>query len=483
MNFIPVTKLTTDMVLGRDIICNNGSKILKTGVQLTAEYIDYLTEKGYLGAYIQTPGTDDIEMEDTISQETMLKGIQAVESQDIGKMISIAHQMVSEITNRKNVNVDILDLRSYDDYTYHHSVNVAIFAVAVGEYMGMTEEELIRICEAGLFHDLGKQRISINIINKAGRLSDEEFNEIKNHPKYSYQMLYDEPSVAASVRQAVICHHENENGSGYPNGLEGSQIPLMGKILHAVDVFDALISRRPYKEPYTSMEAFEYMMGGANILFDAKVVEVMKKVIPAYPVATEVRLSIGADAVVVKHTGDPLRPVVKIKDRERVLDLTSDENQGIYIESGGISGAGDSHSVGYLNEDRMVKKDKAPEIMIVDDSAISLQGTGKHLTSAGYRVIALQSGMACLNYIKQKGVPDLVIMDIEMPKFNGIQTVSSIRNLGYKDLPIIFLTAKTDKETVVKCISVNAKDYIIKPVRPTYLLTRVAIALNESLER
>ncbi len=483
MNFIPANKLTPDMILARDIICNNGSHILKKGVRLTNEYITYLIGKGYMGAYVENPGSEDILVEESVSRETILNGIQAVEEQDIKGMIRSAHEIVYELTRRESISVDIMDLRSYDDYTYHHSVNVAIYSVAVGQYLGMPEDKLIHLCEAGLYHDLGKQRIPIDIINKPGRLSDEEFKEIKNHPKYSFDILFNEPEVPASVRQAVLCHHENENGSGYPNGLEGSQIPIMGKILHAVDVFDALISRRPYKKPYTSVEAFEYMTGGKDILFDKTVVEAMKKVIPAYPIATEVRLSNGKNAVVVEHTGDPLRPIVKIVELYLYLDLSAEKNKDLFIESGGTYNINDSRAVQNLNEDRMKIREKPVEIMIVDDSAVSLQGTGKILTEAGYKVISLQSGMAALNYLKEKKPPDLILMDVDMPKMSGIQTVSNMRKHGFPDLPVIFLTAMSDKDTVVNCISVKAKDYIIKPALPTYLLTRVAIALNASLER
>ncbi|MBQ4293918.1 MAG: response regulator, partial [Lachnospiraceae bacterium] len=95
----------------------------------------------------------------------------------------------------------------------------------------------------------------------------------------------------------------------------------------------------------------------------------------------------------------------------------------------------------------------------------------------------LQSGSAAANYIRKNGVPDLIIMDIEMPGMDGVKTAAAIRAMGHKNLPMIFLTAKNDKETVLKCREVRAKDYIIKPVRPAYLRARVAIALDETLDR
>ncbi len=483
MRFIPVKNLEAGMRLGRDIVSPSRNFMLKKGVLLTDEYIGYLDEKGYLGAYINDAETADIELEEPVSEETLINSIIAVEKTDINGLVGSAQHIVAEMAKKKSISIDILDLRSFDDYTYHHSVNVAVYAVVVGRYMGMNEGDLMQLCQAGLCHDLGKQKINVDIINKPGKLSDEELREIKNHPKYSYDILYDNPDISATVRQAVMCHHENENGSGYPNGLDGSQLSIMAKILHAVDVFDALISRRPYKDPYSPADAFEYLIGGKGILFDEAVVEAMRKVIPAYPAATEVMLSTGERAIVVRQTNDPERPIVKIRYSQKYIDLSESANKNIVIVASGIMEMDYSRTVENLNEDRAPKKVRPLDIMLVDDSLMSLQQTTNALNLDCYNVIALQSGLAAINYIKEKGAPDLLIMDIEMPVMNGIQTVSSIRKMGYDDLPVMFLTAKGDKETILKCISVKAKDYIVKPVRPTYLKTRVAIALNASLER
>ena len=311
MRFIATSMLEPGMLLGRDIVSPSKSFMLKKGVELTADYISYLSEKGYLGAYIAEPGTLDIEVEGPITLETLSEGIKAVEKADIGGLMSSAKKIVHDITSLNRLSIDLIDLRSFDDYTYRHSINVAIYAVAVAKYMGMSDEDLVHMAEAGICHDLGKQRIPIEIINKPDRLTDEEFAEIKRHPRYSYEMIADKYEIPSIVRQAVLCHHENENGSGYPLGKTGDELSLFAKILHAVDVYDALISRRVYKDPYTPVEAFEYIIGGKGILFNEEVVDAMRMVIPTYPIATDVHLSTGEQAVVVGHTNNPLRPIVR----------------------------------------------------------------------------------------------------------------------------------------------------------------------------
>lgn len=483
MRFLKAEALEPGMILGRDIVSPGQSFMLKKGVKLTREYVDYLNRKGYLGAYITEEENLDVEIEEPLSQNTLSESVKAVSEANISELMSSARHIVKDISNLKHLSIDLLDLRSFDEYTYRHSVNVAVYSVAIAKYMHLSDEELEQVALAGVCHDLGKRKIPTEIINKPGSLTDEEFNEIKNHPKYSYDLLQSNHEISPVVRQAVLCHHENENGSGYPTGKTGKDLNLLTKILHAADVYDALISRRPYKTPYTPLEAFEYLVGGEGILFSEKVVEAMRKVIPTYPIATDVILSTGEKAVVVAHTKDPLRPVVRVLGTNYNMDLSNAAYANVLIVSSGVADGAGFGGVEELNEKRQTVKEKKINIMLVDDSIISLQSTSNALANEKYNIIALQSGFAAMNYIREQGIPDLIIMDIEMPHIDGIETVTAIREMGYTDVPIIFLTSNTSKETVIKCFSVHAKDYIAKPVLPVYLRERVAIALDASRER
>jgi len=477
MRFVTATSLEEGMILGRDIISTSHSFMLKKGVKLTEEYIRYLQEKGYLGAYIVEEAFADILPEEVVSQETIIDGIKAVENTDIDGIVIAATKIVSEISACENLSVDICDLRSFDDYTYHHSVNVAVYAVAVGKYMGMNESELSLLCQAGMCHDLGKKNIPLEILNKPGKLTDEEFDIIKSHPKYSYDILYDNPNISSVVRQAVICHHENENGSGYPFGKNGSQLPLIAKIIHGVDVYDALTSKRPYKDPYSPVEAFEYLIGGKNLLFNEEVIDAMRCVIPTYPVGMEVFLSNGKNAIIVRNTENPNRPVVRLLETGKDLSLLDEENSDVVIVASGFMALNNSERVDSLNENRQAVKETKMDVMIVDDAILTLRQV-QNILQDDFNVIPLQSGIAAANYLKTKGAPDLIIMDIEMPIVNGITAAKNIRRMGYEKLPIMFLSAKGDKETILSCKSVNAVEYIIKPIRPTYLRERVANILG-----
>lgn len=485
MHFLPTDSLTPGMVLDRDIIDTAQSFMLKKGIALTVGYIDYLREHGYLGAYVSDAITRDIEPIEAVSPDTVRQGIKAVANTDIEAIMSSAANIVTEISALDKLNVDLINLRSFDDYTYHHSINVAVYSVAVGKAMGLDQKALFLLSQAAVCHDLGKAKIPLSILNKPDRLTDEEFAEIKNHSRYSYNILNSNPEVTSVVKQAVLLHHENENGTGYPLGKEGSDIPILAKIIHAVDVYDALTSKRPYKDPYSPADAFEYLHGGIGILFDGKVVNAMTKVIPMFPPGIDVRLSNGETAIVVKPTSVPARPIIRLLPVGTDVNLKTDvAYQGIFITDSGIMPLSYSQEVDELNESRQIDRSKPKTIILVDDSMISLRQTKSILDgNKNYNIIPLQTGVATISYINAKGAPDLLIMDIEMPTMNGITAVSNLRKMGYTDLPVIFLTSKCDADTVLKCRSVGATDYIVKPAKPTYLKERVILAMDRNTER
>ena len=179
--------------------------------------------------------------------------------------------------------------------------------------MGFSADKLKELCIAGMFHDMGKLEVPAEILNKPSKLTTEEYDIIKKHPQKSYDLLADRFEISSNVRMGVLCHHENEDGSGYPRGLTGDKINIFAKILHVVDVYDALTSKRSYKKAYACSEALEYLMGGTATLFDEKVVDVFMKYVPIYPKGMQVLLSDGRKGVIVRNNHiSSLRPVVRM---------------------------------------------------------------------------------------------------------------------------------------------------------------------------
>lgn len=482
MRFVPADVLQPGMVLGRDIISSKQANMLRRGVTLTKDYVSYLQTNGYMGAYILDSMSEDIVIQETIDQELFRQGVEAVREVNVGNMVKTATDIVGEIATKQGQTVDLFDLRSYDDYTFHHSVNVAVYSVIVGKKLGLNDKELQLLCEAGLTHDIGKSKISLEILNKNGKLTDEEYDEIKKHPRHSFDILSADSQVSAMVKQAVLMHHENENGSGYPLGRSGQEIPLFAKIIHAVDVYDALTSKRPYKNPYAAVDAFEYMKGGIGILFDERVVQALQQTIPAYPPGITVSLSNGQEAIVVAHTSDALRPKIRLNENKQTINLMTDASyQNIYIAKSGIMPQDYVGDIGALNEERQAVRSKKQEIMIVDDMRMAQMQTENAL-GPDYEYIFMNSGIEAINYLAANDAPDLIIMDIEMPLMDGVTAAKNIREKGARDVPIMFLTADNSVETVKKCREVNAIDYILKPAKPIYIKERVEIALKNQRE-
>lgn len=268
-----------------------------------------------------------IQIDEVISIELRNEGAKAVKEGNIDSLKSIAKDIVSQLLEKdKSISLDIKDLRTYDNYTYKHSVNVAVISTIIGIYLSYDEESLYELCLAALMHDIGKTKIDPGIINKPGRLSMMEYRIVQEHARYSYDILDENYLISARTKQAVLHHHENEDGTGYPDRLVGDEIPPYAKIIHVADVYDALTSKRPYKKPYALSEAIEYLMGGSNVLFDRKAVEAFLEAVPVYAKGIDVLMTNGERAIVVSNTSNPLRPIVRLVDSGKDIDLSNDKD-------------------------------------------------------------------------------------------------------------------------------------------------------------
>lgn len=148
-------------------------------------------------------------------------------------------------------------LKKLDPVTYRHSFSVANLAVRFAESSGCGLDQAT-VYYAGLYHDIGKYHIDDGILNKPSKLDEKEFEAMKMHPEFGYRMLKD-TGLSDTVLEAVRYHHEKYNGGGYPSGLVAGEIPLLARIIHICDVYDALTSDRPYRKGHTSEKAVEIM--------------------------------------------------------------------------------------------------------------------------------------------------------------------------------------------------------------------------------
>ncbi|MFC5468392.1 HD-GYP domain-containing protein [Cohnella suwonensis] len=221
----------------------------------------------------------------------------------------------------------LLMLNSQDDYTYQHSVQVGMLSYYIARWLGWSEEETIRAGKAGFLHDVGKCKIAETILNKPSRLTDEEYDEIKNHPEYGYEILknsLEDPAIALAALQ----HHERMDGKGYPNGLTGDKIHPMAKIVAVADVYSAMISSRVYREKRDLLQVLRELYDLSFSELDPDITHTfIRHMIPNF-IGKSVELSTGeSGTIVMTHPNDFFRPLVKVG--EQFIDLSAHRNKEI----------------------------------------------------------------------------------------------------------------------------------------------------------
>ena len=251
--------------------------------------------------------------------------VHASTSTVIKNIDNVVDKMVDSLDEKAVV--DIMSLKSYDDYTYYHSISVAVMSTAIGQQMGLSRTDLKRLCKSALLHDIGKTSIPIEIIKKPAKLDSSEFAMVKNHSPAGYHYLAGTvlDSRDYDMLRAVLHHHERVDGSGYPNGFTEENIPLWSRIIAVADVYDALTSNRPYRTPLQPADAVEFLMASIGRDFDYDVVVGFFNKVEIYPIGTKLELSNGKVAVVYNNENS-MRPVVRVIPTGEILDLFRDRN-------------------------------------------------------------------------------------------------------------------------------------------------------------
>ena len=236
----------------------------------------------------------------------------------------IADSLMEAINENDAIAVDISSIKTSDEYTFKHSVDVATISMILAKQMKLPDNEIHDIGVSGLLHDIGKTMIPNEILNKPGRLTDDEFNIMKKHSLYGYNMLKDRKDLNSSILMGVLQHHERIDGTGYPLGFDAPKICQFAKILSVADVYDALVTKRPYKDAFSQRDAVEMLMSMTNQL-DIGVMRAFMSSMILYPVDSIVQLSNGEKARVVKNSEYYiLRPTVVGVDSGRVYNLGDD---------------------------------------------------------------------------------------------------------------------------------------------------------------
>lgn len=228
----------------------------------------------------------------------------------------------NEVNSHQSLLSYIYGIRRFDQYTYNHSLNVSYLALMLGKWSNYPDNEMLAL--AGVLHDVGKVKIKNNILNKPGPLTDMEWEEMKKHPYLGYKVVEKSPGMPQDVLPGVLYHHERVDGSGYPEGLAGEEIPELARIIAIVDVFDALTSRRVYREKKDVFEVLQFMHDKYHE-FDLKYLRIFTENMLDFLVGEKVLLSDDRlGKIVFKNPIKPFAPLIQTDDG--FVDLSKEKD-------------------------------------------------------------------------------------------------------------------------------------------------------------
>ncbi len=232
---------------------------------------------------------------------------------DPGPCLDAAREVAASVTRNRDALICLS--RVFDQGRYHlrHGVGVAVLAAAFGEYLGLTRSQVTDLTLAGLMHDVGKALTPRDLLDKPGKLTDEEYARLKRHPIESCAVVSACMTLPEHVLRGIAEHHERHDGSGYPRGLKQGEQCFHGRLLAVCDVFDALTQDRPYRARQLPDRAMSVMFAQRGRDFEPVLLERFVKCLGIYPAGSLVRLNSGEFAAVCQSNPDtPLRPKVII---------------------------------------------------------------------------------------------------------------------------------------------------------------------------
>ncbi|MCT4612402.1 MAG: HD-GYP domain-containing protein [Clostridia bacterium] len=320
MRLVNINELSGNEIVAKTIIDDKFRQLIVKGTRYRSSFNKKLEELGIGRIYIDDEISDGVEVEDIISDSTRLnaqilvgKQLKKFESSNqisVNEFSKVAGDIVDEIMNSRDVIYDLQDIKINDNYTFQHCVNVCVLAVLTAVKLGVPRDKIKKMAIGCLLHDFGKVQIPNEILNKPGKLTADEYEEVKKHPIYGYEAFTE---IAPISRIVILMHHERLDGSGYPLGKTSEEIYDLAKICAVCDVFDAMTSERPYKKPVPIPETLKLMRAMAGKHLDKRILDVFMENIAVYPVGSIVVLNNGLVGIIKKNNkSNMLKPKLKI---------------------------------------------------------------------------------------------------------------------------------------------------------------------------
>ncbi len=241
---------------------------------------------------------------------------------DKNVLFSITRDVMEKINCKSDIFTYINYIKNVDDYTYNHSLNVSLLCNMFSKWLNLNDNETEDLTVAGLLHDIGKLKIDPAILNKKGKLTDSEFEEIKKHPIIGYEIIKD-TDLPEEIKKAILMHHEKINGTGYPAGLKDNEISKYAKIISICDIYDAMTSARTYRERFCPFQVIRNFERQNFSILDTQYLLIFLQNIAYTYVGSSVKLTNGKTAeIIFINQGQMSRPIVKT-DAD-FIDLSKD---------------------------------------------------------------------------------------------------------------------------------------------------------------
>ncbi|MBP4043217.1 HD-GYP domain-containing protein [Aeromonas sp. SrichE-2G] len=344
---IPVSRLKPGMYVMAITSQTGTMEIAQTGLVTTRQQVETLIRRGVLTVRVdlarsKLPGNDQAivpELTHAVSgalrpagssdgralkirrlyqearelQGKFIRHLKSGEPIDITPLAAVAEEMVDTMFTHGDAMLCLARIRAKDAYLMEHSMNVAILLANFGRYLGLDRGVLKELTLGGLLHDVGKIMTPDAVLNKPGKLTDDEFRVMREHVVHSHDILIATAGITPTMLEVAANHHERLDGTGYPRRLKGDELSLYTRMSGIVDVYDAVTADRVYKQGMSPTQAFRILLKGINHHFDAELVTKFIKCMGVYPVGTLVMLSNQRLAIVMqRNEQQPLKPVVKV---------------------------------------------------------------------------------------------------------------------------------------------------------------------------
>lgn len=336
--------------LAKTVLNSDGGILLSQGIELKESFVQKLASHGITEIYVEDDISGGIEIRDVVCEATrndakvlvadLMDNYHFTNSSAVDEIKKTIYKIIDELLSQKDILYNLADIKSVDDYTFNHCVNVSILSLITGIELGFDMEHLRGLGVGAILHDIGKLFIPKAILQKPSQLTVEEFEEIKKHTVLGYELLKKNEKINLSSAYISFGHHERYDGSGYPLQLKGSNIHIFPRIVAIADVYDALTSDRVYRKKLKANEVFEYITSLGIHHFDPKVIEAFVKHVSIYPVGTGVLLNTGERALVARaNVKMPTRPLVRVLCKDKTVtgkyyEIDLSEKTHIFIVDG-----------------------------------------------------------------------------------------------------------------------------------------------------